>query len=168
MLKQNTRSLATFLLSPIKYFLLAIFCLTLTACTDTSPPSDDQIIVWPEVNDCDLHTQACQARQGEQLVQLKISPHPIPIAIPLGIEVILHNIQAKKVELDIAGANMYMGYNRVTLIPDSHPERYIGTTMLAFCTVEKMQWKITLIIHQTNGTHIQVPYLLETQMHEMY
>ncbi|MDG6777100.1 hypothetical protein QCB44_00115 [Thiomicrorhabdus sp. zzn3] len=131
---------------------------TLTGCDKTASENTTQ---WPLVKECSLHQQACTAQQGDASATLKISPHPIPIAKPLGIEVALNNLNAQKVELDISGLNMYMGYNRVTLM-STKPNYYVGTSMLAFCTSQKMQWQITLMIHQPDGTQIQIPYYLET------
>jgi len=166
MLKLNTPLLMPLFKPTFKYTLLLLSYLLLTACDNQT--ANENITVWPIVKDCNLHNQTCLASNGEQSISLKVSPDPVPIALPLGIELTVKNIQAEKIELDISGANMYMGYNRVTLIPDGSTGRYIGTTMLAFCTVEKMQWKITLMIHQKGGKQIQIPYLLETQMHEIY
>ena len=130
----------------------------LTGC-DKNPAED--IALWPLIKECDLHSQACVSKMGEAKVSLKISPHPIPIAKPLGIELALENLNAEKVELDISGINMYMGYNRVTLVPTT-AGHFVGTSMLAFCTNEKMDWQITLMIHLADGKQIQVPYTLAT------
>lgn len=144
-----------------KLILLALSSLFLSACGQQ--PDSEQVYQWPMIENCDLHQQACTSQMGESLVTLNIRPHPIPIARPLGIEVTLKSLVAKKVELDISGANMYMGYNRVLLTPTKQAGRYVGTSMLAFCTTAKMQWKITLMIHQQDGTQIHIPYLLETK-----
>ena len=133
--------------------------LSLSGCEQTPP---ENITQWPMTEDCDLHHQICISKNDEQMVSLKISPHPIPIARPLGIELVLENISAEKVELDISGINMYMGYNRVTLTPATEAGRFIGTSMLAFCTNKKMEWQITLMIHQKDGSQIQIPYRLDT------
>lgn len=144
---------------------IVILCsLLLSACSHDPAPTENAT-VWPMLESCDLHYQSCTATNNEQTVRLKISPDPIPIAMPLGIELSIKNISAERIELDISGANMYMGYNRVTLIPEGNMGRYIGTTMLAFCTTEAMEWKITLIIHQKEGKQIHIPYLLKTKMH---
>jgi len=140
--------------------LCTLFALSITACTQEDP---ENISLWPLKDDCDLHQQTCISKMGDSSVSLKISPDPIPVARPLGIELILNNLDAEKVELDISGANMYMGYNRVKLKPSETAGRYVGTSMLAFCTTDTMQWKITLIIHQKSGRQIQIPYLLKTE-----
>lgn len=137
---------------------LLVLSLCIVSC-EKNPA--DNITQWPINKDCNLHNEACVANMGDAEVSLKISPHPIPIARPLGIEVSTKNLAVQKIELDITGQSMYMGYNRVTLTSTS-PTRYVGTSMLAFCTTQKMQWQVTLIVHQPDGTEIQIPYSLET------
>lgn len=136
--------------------LLVLF--SLNGCEKSTP---ENITQWPLMKECDLHHQTCVATVGDAQVSLKISPHPIPIAKPLGIEVSLKNLAAHKIELDISGVNMYMGYNRVTLT-STKPDYFVGTSMLAFCTTQKMQWQITLMIHLPEGKQIQIPFHLET------
>ena len=162
MLRLKTFSFRS-LLKPTAFIFSSI---VLSACNQKSV--SEKVTVWPTVKDCDLHHQTCSAINEGQTVSLKISPDPIPIAIPLGIEIFTKNIAADKIELDISGTNMYMGYNRITLIPDEANTRYIGSAMLAFCTTGEMQWQITILIHQKDGTQIQVPYLLETQETQMH
>lgn len=119
---------------------------------------------WPIVEDCDLHQTTCVAQQGEARVSLTFTPQPIPIAKPLQVEVLLDNMSTDKLELDISGINMYMGYNRVTLHADaSQPNLFKGQTMLAFCTNEVMHWQITLLAHQPEGSVLQIPFKLETR-----
>ena len=139
-------------------FLLIFAAAILQGCSNSE---QSHITQWPSPTTCDLHSESCTATMGDAQVTLKISPHPIPIARPLGIEVELENLNVQSIELDISGINMYMGYNRVTLTP-ANDNRYIGTSMLAFCTSQKMLWQITLMIHQKDGTQIQIPYTLET------
>ncbi len=141
---------------------LALMLFTVLGLSGCGNGSNDKIVQWPTYEECNLHIESCTAQTGESKVTLKISPHPIPIARPLGIEVLLENIEAEKVELDISGINMYMGYNRVPLTAAKQPGRYIGTSMLAFCTNKKMEWQITLMIHQKDGSQIQIPYRLDT------
>jgi hypothetical protein len=139
--------------------LSAVVVFGLAGC-DTKPAGE----VWPMVEDCDLHQHTCTAQQGEASASLQFTPQPIPIAKPLQVEVMLNQIDATKLELDISGINMYMGYNRVTLLPDNNQSnQFNGQTMLAFCTNEVMHWQITLLAHQTDGTVLQIPFKLETR-----
>ena len=144
----------------VKRFLglfLSIVVLGLLGC---SSEENSNIELWKMAKDCDLHTQTCTATKGDQQVSLKIAPNPIPIARPLGIEVEVKNLKPTEMQLDISGINMYMGYNRVRL-SSKKPDHWIGTSMLAFCTTEKMEWQITVMMHE-NGKEIQVPFYLET------
>lgn len=121
----------------------------------------DNVTLWEMDKNCDLHTQACTANHNGASATLKVSPHPIPIARPLGIEVDLKGLNPSQVQLDISGINMYMGYNRVPL-KSAKPNRWVGTSMLAFCTAETMQWQITLMLTMPDGSEVQIPYYLET------
>lgn len=129
--------------------------------TSTPPQNTTQ---WPLETNCDLHHQTCIRHQDNQTVSLDITPHPIIVARPLGIQVSLKNIHAKSISLDISGRNMYMGFNRVKLMQkdSQHPNQWVGTSMLAFCTNNRMDWQITLLITQKNGHFIQVPYRITT------
>lgn len=138
---------------------LLLAAIGLSACQ-----SDLDGEIWPLVENCDLHQQTCQAEQGAATVSLNITPQPIPIAKPLQINAVLKGLTAEKLELDISGINMYMGYNRVQLHADSEQTgHYKGSSMLAFCTNEVMQWQLTLLAHQADGSVIQIPFKLETR-----
>ncbi|VAW45630.1 hypothetical protein MNBD_GAMMA04-2049 [hydrothermal vent metagenome] len=162
MLRLNNYSSQTIL----KLSVFIFSTIFLSACNQQASP--EKTTVWPTIENCDLNFQTCTSTQNNQSIRLKISPDPIPIAIPLGVELTVQNIPAEKIEFDISGDNMYMGYNRVTLIADGDSGRYVGGTMLAFCTTAKMKWKVTVIIHQKDGKQIQIPYLLETTETEMH
>lgn len=137
------------------------FLLLLANLQGCSQQDQTNATLWPMDKSCDLHTQACTAEFEEAKATLKVSPHPIPIARPLGIEVDLQGINPSQVQLDISGINMYMGYNRVPL-KSTKPNRWVGTSMLAFCTAETMQWQITLMLTMPDGKEVQIPYYLET------
>lgn len=131
--------------------------LHLLAC-DTSSPMQS----WPLVEQCDLQQGLCRGVQDKQQVTLLISPRPLPIAKPLDVQVGLAGFdQVDKVELDIAGVNMYMGYNRVELKPQGEGV-YSGVSMLAFCTNQEMQWQISVLIHQGENV-TAVPFSTTTR-----
>lgn len=138
----------------------ALFALlSLSACQ--SDPEGD---IWPLVTDCDLHEQTCVSQSQSAQVQLTLMPQPIPIAKPLSVKAHLSGLDAHKVELDISGINMYMGYNRTRLQADAErPGVFNGTAMLAFCTNEVMLWQVTLLVHHADGQITQIPFQLETR-----
>lgn len=136
--------------------------ISLSSC-DFQPNSTQPLTSWPLVQDCSLHHQACESQQAQQSVRLEMLPRPIKVARMLDVSVQLENIQAQKVELDIAGENMYMGYNRVQLsaVPNQ-PGHYRGQSMLAFCTLDDMKWQISVLMTQPNGQVLAVPFALNT------
>lgn len=146
------------LLGVIATLLFLILFASLQGC---SQQNQTNATLWPMDKTCDLHKNSCTASYIDAQATLKISPHPIPIARPLGIEVELNGLNPSSVQLDISGINMYMGYNRVPL-KSSKPNHWIGTSMLAFCTAEKMEWQITLMLKMPDGKEVQIPYFLET------
>lgn len=142
---------------------LAAFSLMLLSACDSSPPKN--VTQWGLNDQCDLHTTACQNSSPDTAasVTLAIQPQPIRVARTLTARVQLEQLPASQVELDISGLNMYMGYNRVTLKPvAAEPGVYEGQSMLAFCTNERMDWQITVLITQPDGRVIQAPFLLVT------
>ena len=130
----------------------------LLGCDNTS----SSVETWPMVQQCNLHQQPCTATKGQAQVTLDIRPRPIPVAKPLDVTVTLSGIQAKSVALDISGINMYMGYNRVDLQP-AWPGRWTGQSMLAFCTNQKMEWRLSVLITQPDGSQVMVPFYLLTR-----
>ena len=124
--------------------------------------STGEIENWPMVRDCNLHQQACTAIRGSAAVTLDIQPKPIPVAKPLQIDVSLKGLSAKTVALDISGLNMYMGYNRVELKPTGQG-RWTGQSMLAFCTNQKMEWRVSVVVTRPDGTQVVVPFYLVTR-----
>ncbi len=144
------------------YLLAIVGSIGLSACQ--SDTQDTQGELWPLVSECNLHQQACQSRQGDAAVSLDISPRPIAVAKPLSVTVNLAGMSAHKVELDISGINMYMGYNRSQLQAQTNePNVFRGSAMLAFCTNEVMLWQLTVLVHQADGQVRQIPFQLETR-----
>jgi hypothetical protein len=147
----------------MKYLLLLFSTLVLiSGCA-----KQQNATVWPLDKRCNLHQQACTATHGDQAVTLSITPRPIPVAKLLQVEVRLRNIPAKQVALDISGLNMYMGYNRVNLKQQAQGV-WTGSSMLAFCTNDTMQWQLTVLIDTPDGQQIQVPFYLETHRNPTY
>lgn len=110
---------------------------------------------------CDLHHHDCHIQQDDLQVSLSIHPQPIPIAKSLQVHSRIQGLDIVKVQLDINGVNMYMGYNRVTLNSDNGIDWH-GKSILSFCTIDQMQWQLTLLIDLADGTQVQAPFPLVT------
>ncbi|RUM90033.1 MAG: hypothetical protein DSZ27_09825 [Thiomicrospira sp.] len=138
--------------------------LILGGCNSDFLPSNKEINQWPVNTSCKLDASACSTSVEKQSITLDIQPKPIRVARMLNIRVKLTGIEAEKVELDIAGQNMYMGYNRVTLTPvKGRPHLYEGQSMLAFCTNDKMDWHLSVLVTQKKQPLIQAPFALTTR-----
>lgn len=107
-----------------------------------------------QVSACDLHQGTCQVDFADgQHLQLSLSPRPVRVLELLQIEAQLTGIkEVEKVELDIVGLNMYMGFNRPLLQPQQSG-LYQGTGMLPVCTQSEMQWEVRALIHTHAGLY---------------
>lgn len=106
---------------------------------------------------CDLHRQRCRAElPGGGVIELSISPHPIPVVKPLTVEVTVTGLAARKVDIDFAGVTMNMGYNRLSLQP-ADSSRFVGETSLPVCVTGRMEWLATLIV-ETDHQQLAVPF----------
>jgi hypothetical protein len=106
---------------------------------------------------CDLHRGTCAASlpDGGQ-VSLSILPRPIPLTQPLQIDVGVDGLTVDKVQVDFAGVDMNMGFNRPTL-KASAPGRFAVAATLPVCVTGQMQWQATVLIESGNR-RIAVPF----------
>ncbi|WP_019625209.1 hypothetical protein [Thioalkalivibrio sp. ALJT] len=98
---------------------------------------------------CDLNAGPCStalAQGGE--VRLEITPRPVPMLRELTLDLQLDAAALsalgapETLELDLAGVEMYMGYQRPRL-EHTGAGQYRGTTTLPICTTESMTWAAT-------------------------
>jgi hypothetical protein len=144
-------------------FMLPLVTLVLSALAWKlyQPSNQPSISLLPMSSQCQLHINDCVIEHEGVSVRLSISPRPIPIAKSLNIIAEIAGVDPEKVQLDINGSNMYMGYNRVNLT-QSNSNVWQGKSILSFCTIDEMQWQITLLIHLADGHQIQAPFALTT------
>jgi hypothetical protein len=118
------------------------------------PKADVTGVVEPG---CDLQRRACPATlpDGGRL-EFSITPRPIPFLQALRVEVTVTGGEAKKVEVDFAGATMNMGYNRSELSA-TRPGRFAGEASLPVCVSGGMTWVATVVV-ETDRQRIAVPY----------
>lgn len=110
---------------------------------------------------CDLNRQACAATLPDgRRVTLEISPRPIPTVQALRVDVAVSGINARKVEVDFAGADMNMGYNRQSLTATS-AGRYGGAAALPVCVTGRMAWRATVLVDTERG-RIAAPFVFNT------
>ena len=114
-----------------------------------SGPGSDLTVVEPDT--CDLNAGPCSAAHPDGgMLTLSIDPHPVPMLQPLQLELTLDTAaqaalgDPAALELDLAGVEMYMGYQRPRL-ERSAPGHYTGTATLPVCTTESMTWAATVM-----------------------
>jgi len=118
------------------------------------PKADVTAVIEPG---CDLHRRACSATApGGGRIELSIAPRPIPMVAPLEVEVRLSGLEAARVEVDFAGVDMNMGYNRPEL-PAVGPGLYRNEAMLPVCVTGKMAWQATVIV-EAGRQRIAAPF----------
>lgn len=146
-------------------FFLSI-TLLVSGCDLSMDSDQDNVLSWPPNDDCDLHKGNCRLKYGDESIELSISPHsPIPVARLLSVEVKTENLSVSRAEFDIAGLNMYMGYNRTPLEPvNTNYNLFHGKAMLAFCTNDIMKWQMTVILYLKDGQIVQAPFLITTDI----
>jgi hypothetical protein len=117
---------------------------------------------------CDLRRSACTVQfESGGRVRLDIKPRGIPVVQPLAVEVELSALAPpERVELDFAGFDMDMGYNRVPLHPatvDGDPRilLYRGSAMLPICVRDRMTWEARVLLHRADGI-LAAPFRFET------
>ncbi|MCG8488255.1 MAG: hypothetical protein MI756_12365 [Chromatiales bacterium] len=123
-----------------------------------------QPILFPEVTrtgeldpDCDLRAGPCVSQLNDAVrVSFAIEPREIPLVKPLQLRVSVEGMQADQVQVDFAGVDMNMGFNRVSLKAGEAGE-FKGDGMLPVCVWDAMEWEAKVLISTEQGL-ISMPY----------
>lgn len=114
------------------------------------------------LSSCDLGKGSCTIelpRGGS--AEVEISPRPIPALKPLQVSVTVRGRAANKVEVDFAGVDMQMGYNRPQLARGSDG-RFSAQANLPVCVTGSMPWQATVMI-DTGSSVIAAPFRFDAQ-----
>lgn len=82
---------------------------------------------------------------------------------PLGVEVRVNGIAVDKAEIDFAGVDMNMGYNRPQLA-SAGGGRFAGSASLPVCITGSMAWKATVLL-ESGRQRISVPFSFTSTPH---
>jgi len=115
------------------------------------------------VSVCDPGLQACTAMlPGGGQLELAIEPRPIRPLQALDLSVKVDGVTARQVELDFAGSDMQMGYNRPVLA--GAEGRFTGRTTLPVCVSGNMLWIVTVLLAIENR-RIAIPFRFTVSGH---
>jgi len=139
--------------------------LAITAAVKLAPLINPQQEISLLLNTaCDLNQGACASPlPGGGKVELAVEPRPIPVLSPLALRVKVTGVAARSVEVDFAGADMNMGFNRYRLIPGK-VGLFTGQATLPVCVRSRMAWQATVLV-ELGGKRIAVPFRFETKRH---
>ncbi len=119
------------------------------------------IAVAPLVPDCNLRQGACTGHLPEGgKVMFEIEPRSIPLLLPLTLEVRIQDHEATSVEVDFAGTDMNMGYNRVRLNAVG-PGTWRGQAILPVCVRNRMTWEAKVLLATDLGL-MAAPFRFDT------
>ena len=137
--------------------------LAITAAVKLSPQlNPPQKINLPLDPACDLHQGPCAALlPGGGRLEFSLEPRPIPVLKPLRLEVRATGFKADSMEVDFAGVDMKMAFNRPRLGPGKDG-LFTGQTSLPVCVRDKMSWQATVLV-ESSGKQIAVPFRFETK-----
>lgn len=123
----------------------------------------DAAQVAPLDGSCELRAGPCEVSFPDGArVSFEISPRHIPAVERLRISVRTAGIDAGRVEVDFAGVDMNMGFNRVSLEPLG-PAEFAGTGMLPVCVRARMTWEAKVLLHTDAGL-MAAPFRFDTYL----
>jgi hypothetical protein len=110
---------------------------------------------------CSLRDGPCRlALPKGGSVTLEIAPRAIPVVTPLDLRVAVEGRGVTHAEIDFAGVDMNMGYNRVALEP-AGGGRFEGRGMLPVCVRERMTWEARVLLETPEGL-VAAPFRFDT------
>jgi hypothetical protein len=128
--------------------------------------------VWPLLNPevvasapvdpaCDLRAGPCSSPlPGGRTITFSIEPRSIPLMEPVRLEVRVEGTKVSRVEVDFAGVDMNMGYNRPVLEAQEEG-RYVGEAVIPVCVRNRMDWEAKVLVRTPEGI-VAAPYRFST------
>lgn len=112
----------------------------------------DNEVTWYSATNCQLPQEICLTKlKGQKQLFFQLhNPQPQPLEnLPVSVELKgysqaeLENLQ---VEIDLQGRDMYMGYNRTTLVHQGDG-LFTANPILSICTEDIMVWRASILIN---------------------
>lgn len=129
-------------------------------------------VAWPLLNPtvvatapldpgCDLRRGPCTGTlPNGASVRFGLEPRTIPLLEPLAIDVRVEGLRALGVDVDFAGVDMNMGYNRPSLAAEGEGH-FVGKTVLPVCVRYRMDWEAKVLVRTTGGL-VAAPFRFST------
>lgn len=109
---------------------------------------------------CDLNHGNCRVElAGGAHLEFSVEPRPIRALKPLLLRARIEGVEARRVEVDFAGVDMKMGYNRPPLASEGDGT-FAGQASLPVCITGSMPWEATVLIETPNAL-IAAPFRFE-------
>jgi len=111
---------------------------------------------------CDLKSGPCVGifPDGTR-VRFAVAPEGIPLVTPLELDVRVQGVQPSAVQVDFAGYDMDMGFNRSDLQATDRPGHFVGSGMLPICIRDHMTWEARVLLETPRGI-LAAPFRFET------
>jgi hypothetical protein len=114
---------------------------------------------------CNLQRQSCVvALPSGGVIELKMGTQPIPLVKPFEVQLVANGISPSRVDIDFAGIDMNMGYNRPELTPRGGG-RFAAEATLPVCITGQMEWQATVLL-ETGSERVAIPFRFTTGSHE--
>ncbi len=110
---------------------------------------------------CDLRLGPCAAHfPGGGELTFEILPNTLPVLAPLTLRVGVKGLETHTAEVDFAGVDMNMGFNRVSLTAVGG-SRFEGEGMLPTCVRDRMDWEARVLLQGPAGLRA-APFRFQT------
>lgn len=114
------------------------------------------VVVHPDPA-CNLQHGPCRVKLPDGgSVELAMGTLPIPLVKPFPATVTTEGFSPSRVEVDFAGVDMNMGYNR-PLFEHRGNGRHVAEVTLPVCITGQMDWQATVLI-EAGSRRIAIPF----------
>ena len=114
---------------------------------------------------CDLQREACAVNlPSGGKIELSMGTRPVPMVKPFEVQVATSGFSPSRVEVDFAGVDMNMGFNRPEFTAGSNG-KYSATVTLPVCITGLMDWQVTVLV-ETGSERVAIPFRLVSGGHE--
>lgn len=117
----------------------------------------DGSVTWYSASSCQLPQDVCLANlNGHQQLTFQLhNQQPKPLEhLPISVELKGYSqaeLESLKLEIDLQGRDMYMGYNRTPMTYQGDGV-FIANPILSICTEDIMVWRASVLINNTTAS----------------